>query len=287
MIRHKTFLLGLTVAGLATVGYAQQPAPLKVETVTPRLHVILTMGNVTVFEGQEGLLVVDSSQASAAEALAAKVREISPKPVRYLVNTHYHFDHVGGNATLGRGATIVAQEACRKSALRDLKPEQKPEDVGVPQETYTDERELRLGKDVIKLVHLGPGHSAGDTVVVFESEKTLVAGDLFFNGLPPYIDVKDGADTANWAATIAKLAARYPDYKVVPGHGAVSDMKSWQRYAAYLTALRTKVAAAIQAGQTREAAVASIRLDEFPEVRGNELIKTANAVGWVYDELKR
>jgi len=287
MIARIASCCGLVIAGLALTVSAQEPAPLKVETVTPRLHCIVTMGNVTVFEGQDALLVVDSGQPDAAVQLAAKVREISSKPVRTLVNTHYHFDHMGGNAVVGRGATIVAHEACRQAALKALKPGQKPEEVGVPQETYKDALELRVGQDVVKLLYLGPGHTSGDTVVVFESEKALVVGDLFFSGLPPYIDVKDGADTANWAALIAELAARYPDFKVIPGHGSVSDMKGWQRFAQYLTALRAKVVAAIQAGQSREAAQASVRLDEFPEVQDTSFLKKSDNVGWVYDELTR
>jgi cyclase len=137
-------------------------------------------------------------------------------------------------------------------------------------------------------VHFGPAHTSGDTVVVFESEGVIAAGDLFFNGLPPYIDVADGSDTDNWVKVIRAVAQRYPKYKVIPGHGPITNMKAWLRFADYLTALREKVAAAIAAGQTRDQAVASVKLDEFPEIKDvGEFLTKAQNVGWVYDELMR
>ncbi len=279
--------LALTLAA-AVHAQAPAPAPIKAEKVSPKVQCLRTaLANVAVLTTPDGLLVVDSGTSEQASELAAKVAELGA-PVRYLVNTHYHFDHSGGNASVGSGATIVAHEACRRSMQAALKPGVTPEAAGVPQETYATERELRLGKQTVKLLHFGPGHTSGDTAVVFPSEKVIVTGDLFFNGMPPYIDVKDGSDTASWTKTIATLAQRYPDFKLIPGHGPVADMKAWQRFAAYLTALRQKVAAAIQAGQTREQAVAQVRLDEFPEIKdvGTVLTKAAN-VGFVYDEMKR
>jgi cyclase len=246
------------------------------------------LANVTMFIGKDELLIVDSGQAQDAAQIAAKIAELSPKPIHYLVNTHHHFDHSGGNATIGRGATIIAHENCKAAMLKDMKPGQKPEDIGVPQQVYGTERGLRVGGEMVRLLHFGPGHTSGDTIVVIESEKVIAAGDLFFNGLPPYIDVANGSDTENWIRTIRTLAERYPKFKVVPGHGPVADMKTWGRFADYLTALRTKVAAAIAEGKTREETVASVKLAEFPEIKdvGDFLTKAQN-VGWVYDELKR
>ncbi len=280
----------ITLLGVfAAPAHAQQPpVAMKAEAVSPKLQRIQTpLANVAVLKTSAGLLVVDSGQPSDTAALAAKIAEIG-SPVLYLVNTHYHFDHTGGNVVVGKGATIVAQEGCQRAMMKALKAGQKPEEAGVPKETYATERELTVGGQRAKLLHFGAGHTSGDTVVVFEGEKVMVTGDLFFNGLPPYIDVADGADTANWVKTITTLAQRYPGYKVIPGHGPVSDTGGWQHFAEYLTALREKVAAAIRAGQTREQAVASVRLDEFADVKdaGNMLTKAQN-VGWVYDELKR
>ena len=283
--------LCLIAACAAASAYAEAPAKATADKVTSRIQLLRASpgsGNVTMFIAEDDLLIVDSGRPEDAVQVAARIASLSPKPIRYLVNTHYHDDHTGGNVAVARGGTIVAAEGCQKTMRKKLKPEQKPGDAGVPREIYGTERGLRLGKQMVKLLHFGPGHTSGDTIVVFEGEKVIAAGDLFFNGLPPYIDVADGSDTGNWVRMIRGLAERYPKYKVIPGHGPVTNMKVWLRFADYLTALREKVAAAIEAGQTREQAISSVKLDEFPELKDvGEFLTKAQNVGWVYDELKR
>jgi len=281
--------LCLVAACAAIPAGAEEPAKVKAEKLTSRLQVLQLppAGNVTLFVGEDGLLVVDSGNPNST-AIADKIASLSPKPVVYLVDTHYHDDHTGGNRAVARSGKIVASQACLKTMRAHRKPEQKPDEAGLPQEAYGTERGLRLGKQMVRLMHFGPAHTSGDTVVLFESEGVIAVGDLFFNGLPPYIDVADGSDTDNWVKIIRGLAERYPGYKVIPGHGPVSNMKGWLRFADYLTALHEKVAAAIAAGETRDQAVASVKLDEFPEIKDvGEFLTKAKNVGWVYDELKR
>jgi cyclase len=277
----------LISVAMLVVGFAAAEE-LSVERLTDRVHVIQgAVGNITVLTGEDGMLIVDSGVADKSNQVAAKLAEISSKPMRYLVNTHYHFDHVGGNAVVGRGATIIAHALSKKTMEDNLKPGETPDGVGMPQETYDNEKTLQLGEQTVKLLHLGPAHTSGDTIVVLENEKIVVAGDSFFNGMPPYIDVKNGSDTANWAVLIGKLAEKYADYRVVPGHGSVTDMAGYQAFAKYLTALREKVAAAVKAGKSREETVATVKLDEFTDIKDNDFLKKAENVGWVYDEMTR
>ena len=147
---------------------------------------------------------------------------------------------------------------------------------------------LNVGDEKVRLIHLGPAHTSGDTVVVFENAKVIHAGDLFFNGMPPYIDVNDGSDTQNWILSIEKLCETYPDFQFIPGHGKVANTKEFMRFANYLKHLRKEVAAAIKAGKTREQAQESIDLSEFSylEDYGQFLTKKEN-IGWVYDEMTR
>jgi glyoxylase-like metal-dependent hydrolase (beta-lactamase superfamily II) len=275
---------------MASLGWAAAnvcvAAPV-VETVADGVsYVSGAGGNITAVRGPEGLLVVDSGDAAPASAVLTMLHEIDPRPVRTLIFTHYHDDHTGGRAVIGQGATIIAHEACKRSLIASLKPETKTESALLPGLTYTDQLTLTLGPQSVKLIHLGPAHTAGDTVVVLDSAKVIVAGDLFFAGMPPYIDVRDGSQTANWITLIRTLAGRYPDYKVIPGHGAATDMVGWLRFADYLQALRTKVAAAVAAGKTRDETVASVTLDEFTEPRDNDFLNKRSNVGWVYDEMK-
>jgi len=270
-------------------GIAQEEPSFSIEKVGGRVSCLYGAGgNIGILEGERGLLIVDAQYARSADAALTKIREVSDRPILYLINTHYHGDHTDGNSVLGKGAEIIASVPCRDSHLRGLQPEETPESKGVPSKTFERDMLLELDGETVRLLHFGPGHTAGDTVVIFEKSKVIHAGDLFFNGVPPYIDVQDGSDTANWIKTIGRLAERYPDFRVIPGHGPVTDMPGWMRLAEYLTYLRGQVTAAIEAGQTREQAVESIDLAKFEHFqdRGEFLTKKKN-IEWIYDEMTR
>jgi glyoxylase-like metal-dependent hydrolase (beta-lactamase superfamily II) len=213
---------------------------------------------------------------------------LSPQSIRYLINTHYHADHTDGNTIIGKGAEIISHTNCKASQMASMKPEDRAEDAGLPQKTYEDEMILEHGEETVRLIHFGPGHTSGDTVVVFEKARVVHTGDLFFHGVPPYIDVQDGSNTQNWIKTIGKLAEKYPDFKVIPGHGSVTTMQEYVKFAEYLRYLRKEVAAAIQAGKTKEQAMESIDLSAFDHIqdRGEFLTKKKN-IEWIYIELTR
>jgi len=265
----------------------QEEVSFTCEKVSGNVHSLIGAGgNLAILEGKEALLVVDSNYARTATQIMGKIRQLSPLPIRYLINTHYHGDHTGGNAIIGKSAEIVSHTKCRASFLKTQKPEESAEGLGAPQKTYEEEMTLTLGDETIKLLHFGPGHTAGDTVVVFENARVIHAGDLFFHGLPPYIDVKDGSDTANWVKTIGKLAEKYPDYKVIPGHGPVTTMTEFMKFADYLRYLRKEVAAAIKAGKSKEQAVESIDLSPFDSIQDmSEFLTKKKNIEWIYDEM--
>jgi cyclase len=268
---------------------AQEEPTVTIEKVAGAAYCLYgSGGNIGIYAGEDSLLIVDAQYARSASAVMAKIQELSPKKIQYLINTHYHGDHTSGNPIIGKGAEIISQENCKKSLLAGLKPEDTPESIGAPTTTFDTEKTLTLGTETVRLVHMGPAHTAGDTIVIFDKAKVIHAGDLFFQGMPPYIDVKDGSDTKNWIRTIHKLAEKYPDFQVIPGHGKVTNMKEYVKFADYLSALRKEVAAAIKAGKTKEEAAASIDLSRFDYIqdRGEFLKKTKN-IEWVYDEMTR
>ncbi|MDQ1355354.1 MAG: cyclase, partial [Acidobacteriota bacterium] len=215
----------------------------------------------------------------------------APLKIKYLINTHYHFDHTGNNEALGKHAeTIIMHPNCIASLIKSLN-EKATENTFISKiQTWTQDMVINLGGETVRLLHFGSGHTAGDLVVVFEKAKVLQTGDLFFNGMPAYIDIKDGADTGNWVKTIETLCKQYPDYKIIPGHGEVTTAKDWLAFADYLKYLRKETAAAIKAGKTKEQAVESINTDQFKQIKANErgkfmTIKTN--IGWIYDEMTR
>jgi len=267
----------------------QDEAPVTIERVQGRVSCLFGQGgNIGILEGDLRLLVVDSQYARNAPQVKSAIQEFNSRPIRLLVNTHYHGDHTGGNPILGEGASIISQKNCKASFLKGLTPEQSAEGMGAPQQTYDTDMTVQVGEEEVKLLHFGAAHTAGDTVVVFQQSRVIHAGDLFFHGLPPYIDVADGADTANWIRTIEKLVHDYPEYKVIPGHGPVTDMKAWKDFGAYLKYLREQVAAAIQAGKNKEETQRSIDLSRFQHIPDQgEFLTKRNNIGWIYDELTK
>lgn len=245
-------------------------------------------GNIGILKGEQGILLVDSQYAKYSSEILEEIKKISPDPILYLINTHYHGDHVGGNSILGKGATIISHLNCKNSMLKGKKPEEAASAMGVPEKTFEKEMTIDMDTETVRLLYLGPGHSSGDTIVVFENSGVIHAGDLFFHEIPPYIDVNDGSDTGNWVKIIGMLAEKYPDFKVIPGHGKIATMKEFYRFSDYLRYLHDQVAAAIEAGKTKEETVASIDLSVYDYIKdqGEFLTKKRN-IELVYDELTR
>jgi len=268
---------------------AQEEVSITIENVAGAAYCLYgSGGNIGIYVGEDSLLIVDAQYAQSADAVMAKIKELSPKKIQYLINTHYHGDHTSGNPIIGKDAEIISQQNCKKSLLAGLKPEDTPESVGAPTKTFDFEETITLGDETVRLVHMGPAHTSGDTIVIFDKAKVIHVGDLFFQGLPPYIDVNDGSDTKNWVRTIHKLAEKYPDFQVIPGHGKVTDMKEYVKFADYLSVLRKEVSAAIKAGKTKEQAVESIDLSRFTYIQDQgEFLKKTKNIEWIYDEMTR
>ena len=291
-MKHKKIIIILILflsvnSVTAMLAAGQQKVDFKLVKVAKNVYCLYGAGgNIGILKGEKNLLIVDAQYARSAKEAMAKINSLGGLPVKYLINTHYHGDHTSGNAIIGKGAQIIAHKNCKASFLKGLKPEQNPAEMGAPQTTYDGKMELKLDNNSILLFYFGHAHTSGDTVVVFPKARVVHTGDLFFQGMPPYIDVRDGANTKNWIATINNLAKKYPDYKVIPGHGQVTDMKSYLKFAEYLTYLRQQVAAAIKAGKTRQQTIDSIDMTPFKHLKDKgKFITKKNNIGWVYDEL--
>jgi glyoxylase-like metal-dependent hydrolase (beta-lactamase superfamily II) len=221
-------LAGITLAfaGLWTVWSQGQRVPLKMEKVTDRLYVIIgNGGNVAVLPTSEGVILVDDKFAEDAPEIVAKVRTVSDKPIRYVLNTHQHGDHTGGNAALlAANAEIIIHKNARANMVTNKQP-------GLPQITFSDETRVFLGDKEVRARHLGRGHTNGDAVIYFPTEKVLHTGDLFVNGGTPFIDMANGGSVKEWDKTIER-ALKYDFDIVIPGHGEVAsrhDLEKWMQ----------------------------------------------------------
>jgi glyoxylase-like metal-dependent hydrolase (beta-lactamase superfamily II) len=257
MVFRREFVTRVTVGALAVAGLwiawsQQQPAqPLTIEKVTANLWVIMGPGgNVAVMPTSEGVILVDDKYAQNAAEINAKVKTVSDKPIRYVLNTHQHGDHTGGNeALLAANAEIIITKQARANMVAGKQP-------GLPHVTFTDETQVFLGGKEVAAKYVGRGHTNGDAVVYFPSERVLHTGDLFVSSGAPFCDTNNGGSIKEWDATIKK-ALEFDFDTVIPGHGAVAKRADLVKWVDTLAAVRTRVKTACAGG----AADAASRID--------------------------
>jgi glyoxylase-like metal-dependent hydrolase (beta-lactamase superfamily II) len=243
----------VTIAAAASAGLwiawsqNQQPAQLTMEKVTDNLYVIVgSGGNVAVMPTSEGVLLVDDKFAQDGPQIMAKVKSVSDKPVRYVLNTHQHGDHTGGNqALLAANAEIIIHKNARANMAATEMP-------GIPRVTFSEESQVFLGGKEVVARYLGRGHTNGDAVIYFPAERVLHTGDLFTNGAP-LCDVSAHCSIKEWDQTLQK-AMQYDFDKVIPGHGPMMTKADIGKYIQMIGSFRQRVTQACRGGSVEEAA---------------------------------
>jgi cyclase len=275
----------LLVAALALPGVlaAEEPKPFfTLHEIGPGVFAAVAVAgsgagsNAGFVVGDDGVAVIDTFQSStAAESLLRAIRERTDLPVRFVVDTHYHLDHVAGNGVFREtGATIVAQRNVRawertenlKWWGADVPPDKRAwvESLVLPELVYDQSIDLYLGSRRLE-VRVWPGHTGGDSIVVVPDADVVFTGDLFWDAtLPNTTD----ADTAAWVTTDAALAADHPDATFVPGHGEVGKASDVKAFRGYLEALRADVAAAREKGLAGAALVSAVHDELAPGYDG-------------------
>jgi cyclase len=242
MLRLRLVLIPLAVAGLWVAwSQNQQPAQLTMEKVTESLYVIMgSGGNVAVLPTAEGVILVDDKFPQDNPQILAKVRSVSDKPIRYVLNTHHHGDHTGGNAAmLAANAEIILHKNARANMVKGEQP-------GIPRVSFSDEVQVVLGGKEVVARYLGRGHTNGDAAVFFPSERTVHMGDLFTNGTP-YCDANANCSIKEWDQTVQKALA-YDFDIVIPGHGPVMKKSDLAKHVQTVAAFRDRVRDACKAG---------------------------------------
>jgi cyclase len=212
-------------------------------------------GNVGVVADPAGVFMVDSMVEADAGAIREAIKSLpGGTHVRFLVNTHWHFDHVGGNSALGSGAVIISQENTRALLASDqtlFGPVKALPAGALASVTFPTEVTVYAGDQAIRLRHYPHCHTSGDAVVFYDSLKVVQMGDLFFNGMFPFMDVEHGGDIESWIRELdVILAGLSPDAKIIPGHGplaGVTELKAFRQMLADSAAL---VRRQMQAGKT-------------------------------------
>lgn len=224
-------------------------------------------GNIGVVAHPSGAIVVDSMMASMSAPIRAALQSLPGAGApRFLVNTHWHSDHTDGNKILGPGSTVVAHANVRPllEKSQSLMGQQTPAlpAAALPAITYTDAVTLYAGDIPVRLVHYAHAHTNGDTVVYIDSFHVIHMGDMFFNGLFPFLDVDNGGDIESWVRQIDSIVSNLPaDTRIIPGHGplaGIAELKAFRQMLADSAAIVKKQK---QEGKT----LAQIQAARLPE----------------------
>lgn len=280
-MRASTVLVACVASFPFHVAFAQQqpaitaskPASLQVQQVRPDLSVISGAGgNVLVWSGSDGIVLVDTGLASRSTELLETVARIAPGELRFVINTHPHVDHTGGNeAMASRGGVIVGHDRLRERAGLDAPVDagvgedgHAPTPVALPVVTTADRVSLHVNGDRLDVVHVADAHTSADLVVRWTDSNVVALGDVFWNGQYPYIDVAAGGSLVGLVAAVEGALARVnAQTTIVPGHGAAANRAQLAAYRDMLVAVGRKVREAVERGESLQQLQAAHPTAEF------------------------
>jgi glyoxylase-like metal-dependent hydrolase (beta-lactamase superfamily II) len=252
-------------------------------------------GNVGVSVGPDGVILIDDQFAPLTPKIEASIREVSQAPIRFVLNTHWHFDHTGGNENLGKGgALIVAHHNVRTrmqaGGLMEAFDRQVPAapDAALPVVTFGEDLHLHINGLRLQAQHVGAAHTDGDALVWWPEANVLHAGDLYFNGFYPVIDWGSGGHIDGMvAATERMLALVNDETRIIPGHGPLSNKMELQAYRDMLADVAATMNPLIAAGKTLEQVKAAQPTAKWDARWGNGFLKIEPWVEMVYHGIKR
>jgi cyclase len=236
--------------------------PATIQQLKPDLYMIAgTGGNVAAYITTEGVVLVDDMYERNYKEIVEQVRTVTQQPIRYVLNTHHHDDHAGGNVgAVADRIVVVAHDNVRSNMIRIKQP-------GMPSITYATNSSVFLGGKLVQAAHYGRGHTNGDAVIHFPAERVIHTGDLFLArragapGFTPYFDYAAGGSLLEWVTVMDRMLALDFD-TVIPGHGATSTRADVEKWRADLIAMRDRLQATIKKGASR-ADVEKLLIDEY------------------------
>jgi cyclase len=214
-------------------------------------------GNIGVSVGDDGIVIVDDEFAPLAPKIRAALATITSKPIKFILNTHYHGDHTGGNTEFAKDGPIIAHENVRKrlqsgtAALgRTIPPAPKE---ALPVITFNDRATVHLNGEDIRAIHMPHGHTDGDAVIWFTQSNVVHMGDDFFNGMFPFVDIDNGGSVRGMATNVETVVSQINDTtKVIAGHGPLGDRASLRAFGEMLRSSMASVDTAMKSGKTLE-----------------------------------
>jgi glyoxylase-like metal-dependent hydrolase (beta-lactamase superfamily II) len=290
-------LVSLALGSLAW-GQQQDFSKVQIQTVdvAPGVHMLVgSGGNIGVSSGSDGVLIIDDQYAPLTDKIRAAVGAISKDPIRFVVNTHWHGDHTGGNENLGgAGAVIVAHENVR----RRMSTEQVSEffkrttpaspKAALPVMTFAEDVSFHVNGDELHVFHVDPAHTDGDSIIHWKNANVFHMGDLYFSGGFPFIDLDSGGSVDGVISATEKVLALANDSsKIIPGHGPLSNKKELTAYRDMLKTIRSRIQSQVTAGKSLEEVKASGPTKEWDETLGKGFINGERLTEFVYRSLSK
>ena len=241
--------------------HAQMPDDITIKITQLSDHVYMLVGsggNIGVSVGDDGVFVIDDQYADLTPKIVAAIKTLSDKPIEFLVNTHHHGDHTGGNENLYKlGATIIAHDNVRERLKKTSNHSgaMSPKEA-LPVITFNDKLNVFTNGEQVSIYHVENAHTDGDALLYFTESNVLHTGDLYFNGMYPYIDLSSGGTVNGYIAAIKhSLTLINDETKIIPGHGKLSNKKEYQDNLTMLETLKANVLAEIAKGKTEDEVV--------------------------------
>jgi cyclase len=296
----KSVTLAIAVVELSAASGAQQPpdmsqVQIKTTQVAGNFYTLEGQGGtIGVLAGPDGVLMVDAQFAPLSEKIIAAIKQISDGRIRFLVNTHVHGDHTGGNENIARtGATILARENLRARLMKPApaangQPVPPAPQAALPILTYDAPITLHMNGEDVQLIPVPRAHTDGDTMVYFPTANAIMTGDFYRSLGYPNIDRANGGTMTGMLAGFDLIAKTgRADTKIIPGHGATVTKADVAAHKAMMLAVRDKVAALIRQDKSQEDVIAAKPAAEFDaKVPGASAATADRFVGQLYQELK-
>jgi cyclase len=248
----------VVIAGAALAQQGLEDVQIRAEKVRGNVHVLISdrAGNIGASVGEDGILIIDDKFAPLADKIRAALAGISQSPLKFVLNTHWHGDHTGGNVVFGKEAPIIAHTNVRKrlaegSAARNVRPAPKE---ALPVITFDESLSVHFNGEEIKAFHIPHGHTDGDIVLLFTKSNVAHLGDDFFAGRFPFVDIDSGGSVRGLIRGIAHLLEQLPDdVAIIPGHGPVSTKENLREYYTMLVETTEHVRKQMEEGKSLEA----------------------------------
>ena len=282
---HMRYLLSLLLLAAAPALSAQQDFTQVKVTVVPVVPGVYMLqgsgGNIGLSVGRDNAFVIDDEYAPLTDRIKAAIATVTPNPVRFVVNTHWHGDHTGGNENMANGgAILVAQENVRRRMSTEqfnalFKSTTPPSPAAaLPVITFGDGISFYVNDDSVQVTHVKNAHTDGDALVMFRGANVIHMGDTYFNGIYPYIDLSSGGSLAGIIAAADRALAMTNDAtKVIPGHGPLGDRTSLKEYRRVMDVVRQRVGALIAKKRTLPQIIAAKPLADFDVTWGTGFMK--------------